>query len=661
MRRHLVLCCAVLIVLAAGSVPAAAQETTGTIIGTVSDETGAVLPGATISVKHLPTGRVFDFVSSATGAYTATLLPVGAYEITFNLSGFQPLAVKGVVLSVNDRVEVNGRLKLGGLTELVEVTSERTLVQMTPAVQNLVASKQVEELPLNNRNFVQLATLAPGVSSDLPDEVGIGLTSTVSISINGSRRNAVNWLVDGVSNVDVGSNITLLSTPTLESIQEFKIITSSYAAEWPRSGGGIVNVVTKSGTNQYHGSAYYFGRTDKLNANSFIRNMSTDPKVAGHPPKLDYKNFGYTFGGPVPKMQEKLFFFWSQEWRRIKRAPASLTPIVPDPAWLTDPTSTNYVAPELRDPNAVKLLAAWPSPNMAGKNQYSVDSPNINNTRQEVIRLDYDLSPRWRLSTRYTHDLSQTQELGGLFLGVTVPNVGTTATDVPGHIFAFQVKTILTDTAVNELSLQRSGNVISTTNPEGTKGQRSDYGLNIPELFPQNNSNRMPSIAVSGLSSLASNQLIHIEYVNYTIADNFTWLKGNHSLKAGVLLTFEQKNENAANVTQGSFSFAAGGGYSRVSELPDGECVGRVHLLQLHRGRARRDEQPAFQPIRVLRAGLVAPAPQRHARLRGQVLALSAPHGHERHARDLRPRVLQRGKGRELLERHRHAPRLLDG
>ena len=194
----------------------------------------------------------------------------------------------------------------------------------------------MQQLPLNNRNFVQLATLAPGVSSDLPDEVGVGLTSTVSISVNGSRRNAVNWLVDGVSNVDVGSNITLLSTPTLESIQEFKIITSSYAAEWPRSGGGVVNVVTKSGTNTFSGSGYEFFRDDALNANSWFRNQSTNPTTQ-KPPSLKYNNFGYTVGGPVKK--DKAFFFWSQEWRRIKRAPSSLTALVPNPDWLNDPNN----------------------------------------------------------------------------------------------------------------------------------------------------------------------------------------------------------------------------------------------------------------------------------------------------------------------------------
>ncbi len=563
--------------MAVAAAPATAQETTATILGVVTDDTGAMLPGVSIVAKHVPTGRTYEFVSTSTGAYAAVSLPVGAYEVTFSLQGFQPLTMTGITLAVNDRIEINGRLKVGGVAESVQVTAERQLVQPTPALQSLVDSKQVEELPLNNRNFAQLAILAPGVSSDMEDEVGVGLTSRMNLSVNGARRNALNWLVDGVSNVDVGSNITLLSTPTLESIQEFKIITSSYAAEWPRSGGGIVNVVTKSGTSRFGGSGYYFGRDDSLNANSFTRKMSSDPLISGTPPALDYKNFGYTIGGPIPVAKDKLFFFWSQEWRDITRAPASLIATVPDPVWLTDPTSPNYVAPANRDPNAVRLLEAWPAPNVPGRNQYQVNSPNINDTRQEVIRVDYDMTPNWRLTGRYTHDLSKTRELGGLFLGIAVPDVATTDTEVPGHIFSVGLKTILKGNALNELTFQRSGNVITTSNPEGTRGMRSDYGIVIPELFPENNSNRIPSIAISGLSSIASSQLYTIEYINYTVTDNFSLLRGNHAYKAGVLLTFEQKNENAANVTQGSFSFATNGGRTAFQNFltgnADGLCV----------------------------------------------------------------------------------------
>ena len=556
----------ILIALFAFLVPlsSSAQETTGTITGVVTDESGAVLPGVSVTLTNLRTGRTYDFVTNERGTYVAPLLPTGEYDVAFNLGGFQPYVVKAVRLSVNDRLEIGGKLSVGGVAEVVEVIGTSTqLVQPTPQLQSLVGETQVQELPLNNRNFVQLATLAPGVSSDLEDEVGVGLTSRINISVNGARRNALNWLVDGVSNVDVGSNITLLSTPTLESIEEFKIITSSYAAEWPRSGGGVVNVVTKSGSNRFKGSAYYFMRDDSLNANSWFRNQNPDPNISGSPPALDYKNFGYTLGGPV--LKDKMFFFWSQEWRDITRAPASLTANVPNPEWLNNPSDPNYVAPALRDSNAVALLAAWPQPNRGpatpgGPGRYDVSSPNINDTRQEVIRVDYDVSPEWRLTGRFTHDLSKTRELGGLFNGIAVPDVATTDTDVPGTVFAISARTIITSNALNEIALHRSTNKITTTNPEGTKGRRDDYGINIPELFPENNTNRIPSIAISGLSTISSLQLYNIEYENWTLTDNFSYQRGNHSYKAGLLMTWEQKNENAASISQGSFSFVAGGG-----------------------------------------------------------------------------------------------------
>ena len=285
-----------------------AQETTATVSGTVSDETGGALPNVVVVLTHVATGRTFERTTSNEGLYAAPLLAIGEYALTFSLSGFQPLTVRGIHVSVNDRAVVDARLSVRGITE--DIMVDTALSRPTPALHTLVGAAQIRELPLNNRHFAQLTTLAPGVSSDLPDEIGIGLTSLISISVNGARRNGVNWLVDGVSNVDAGSNITLLSTPSLESIAEFSMITNSYAAEWPRSGGGVVNVITRAGTNQMSGSVYEFVRNDAFNANSFFRNQSTDPEVADHPPFLRYNNFGYTLGGPVPPQREKLFFFW---------------------------------------------------------------------------------------------------------------------------------------------------------------------------------------------------------------------------------------------------------------------------------------------------------------------------------------------------------------
>ncbi|MSO62255.1 MAG: carboxypeptidase regulatory-like domain-containing protein [Acidobacteria bacterium] len=561
MRRWcLALCCCLLLLLSVALPPVAlAQETTATILGTVTDQSGGVLPGVVVTLRHLATRRSFEGTTSTTGGYLVTLLPVGDYELTFSLAGFQPRIVRGVTLAVNDRAQINASLDTGGVSEVIEVTG-RQLTQATTAVQSLIDARQVQELPINNRNFAKLAELAPGVSSDLADEVGVGLTSTMSLSVNGARRNAVNWLVDGVMNVDVGSNITLLSTPTLESIQQFKIITSSYAAEWPRSGGGIINVVTKSGASKFSGSGYEFFRNDSLNSNSYFRKLSIDPTIRDGAPELKYNNFGYTVGGPVLPSRERMFFFWSQEFRRVTRVPASLTALVPNPAWLTDPISVNYVAPGERDQNAVRLLAGYPTPNLApltadAVGRYQVSSPNINNTRQEVIRMDFDWRPTQRFWGRYTHDLSETRELGGLFFNTAIPGVAGTDTRIPGQVAAFGLRSIVGHNKLNELNYHFSSNNIKTQPAEGVRNTRSEYGVNIPEVFPENAAGLIPVIDIAGLSTFGANQLYRIQYLNHSITDNFSWQRGSHAIKLGGLATFEQKNENAASRSHGGFSF----------------------------------------------------------------------------------------------------------
>jgi hypothetical protein len=565
--------------LLAAAVPFAhAQEITASITGTVTDETGGVLPGVTVTVKNTGTGFTKEVTTTGEGVYLAPLLPTGAYEVTFTMPGFQTKTATNLDLHVNDRILLDMTLSASGVTETVEVNAAAQMIQPTPAIQNLMGSTQVEELPLNNRNFVQLATLVPGVTSSLADEVGLGLTSTVSISINGQRRNAINWLVDGASNVDVGSNITLLNTPTLESIEEFKIITSNYAAEWPRSGGGIVNVVTKSGTNTFRASAYEFFRNDALNANSFIRkqagcsadatgtvtcldrsaNGATDFKATReNPPKLDYHNFGFTVGGPIKK--DKLFFFYSQEFRRIDRAPADRVANVPEPSWMTDPSNPNYVAPADRDPNAVALAGIFPAPNL-GTNQYLDTQANEQDTRQEVIRLDYMPSAKWRIMGRYTHDLSETTEPGGLFFTTAIPDVATTLTDVPGQVFVGQVTTTVSPSTFNEFSVQYSSNAIRSTYGDNVVNTRGDVGISIPELFPENRNALIPSVTVSGLSQIGAPQLFDNKYKNLSFAENLTHVRGAHQFKGGFFFAFEGKDEISGSATQGSYTFVAAGG-----------------------------------------------------------------------------------------------------
>ena len=282
--------------------------------------------------------------------------------------------------------------------------------------------------------------------------------------------------------------------------------------------------------------------------------------------------------------KDKLFFFYSQEWRRISRAPASASATVPDPAWLSDPANANYVPPAQRDPSAVALLAAFPAPNL-GTTGFISNRPNDQDTRQEVLRLDYNVSPRWRLMGRFTHDRSRTEEPGGLFFGTSLPAVAATRTDVPGRVAVVQVTTTLNSTTLSELSYQYSANDISTTNPDGTRNTRSDYpGLNSPELFPGNPGDIIPIVSVSGLSLFGSNHLYDIEYRNHTLADNFTLQRGAHSFKVGGLIALEAKNENANSVTQGRFDFAAGGGFSAFRT----SCAGTREACAAGRAPTRR-------------------------------------------------------------------------
>lgn len=600
----------------------AQEETVATITGQVTDSTGAAIPNATVVVKNVSTGVERQAQSNEDGNYTVFPLIPGDYIITVEQQGFKKY-VQNLTLNAKDRRPVTVVLEVGALTETVTVTDEAPLIQDSSTSQSLVSGTQVIELPLNNRNFLKLTELVPGVSSSLDDESTFGLTSRADISINGMRRNGVNYLVDGVSNTDVGSNITLLSTPTIDSIREFKVLTSNYTADVGRSGGGTITVVTKGGGNEFHGSLYEFNRNDYFSANAFFNNRR-GRNAAGNPiaptPKLRYNNFGGTFSGPVIipgfgegtpaffKLKNRTFFFFSEEIRRITRAVADASGIVPTaaqrtgdfsaflglplylqangtsgttvtatPLNVTD-TSGNVIQarvgmvfrpgtqlayagniiPTLEiSPLAVGLAGAYPLPNV-GLNGFTFTPANLNNTRQETIRIDHNFNNSHRIFGRYTRDLSETQESGGLFNNLALPNISTTNTRVPGDVLAISYTAIISSSITNEATYNFSGNKIDSALVG--RGRRGDYqnASNIPQAFPENNNNAIPSLAFSGngtVNFLGALQGFNIVYTNNLFRDNLTWVKGNHILKFGGEISFETKDENANNLTQGSFAF----------------------------------------------------------------------------------------------------------
>src|SRR5437867_1310620 len=567
------------------------QETTARLTGQITDQAGAVVNNAEVTLTNPQTHEARTANTDDNGYYSLTLIPPGKYDLLVKAQGFKQYLDKDLELNVNDRKTINISLETGSITETVTVTTEAPLLQTSPTVGDVIENRRVVELPLNNRNFMQLITLVPGVTSTGDSEIGIGLTNTVNISIAGQRRNSIASLLDGVMDTDVGSNITLLSVPTVDSIQEFRVITSVPSAEFGRSGGGVVNLITRGGTKEFHGGLYEFVRNDRLNANSFFNNAAgrnADGTLKSPRAKLRNNNFGFNLGVPVlltrygkggppvyGRKRDKTFFFFSEEWRRIIRAPTQNLVTVPSVLERTGdfsetgnltifdpltglPFPGNKIPSTRIDPTALSLLSVFPVPNVssltAGRapNRFSFAAPDIQNTRQEVLRIDHNFNSNNRLMGRYTHDLSQTREQGGLFFGASLPNLATTDTLVPGQVLAISLTSSFGSNIVNDVSFNFSSNAITTN----LVGQWTRANINIPngEIFPQNNSG-LPRTLVIGALTLGAGQLYKINYNNYNPKQNLTIVRGAHTFKFGADISWEQKNENAANATQGTFTF----------------------------------------------------------------------------------------------------------
>ncbi len=284
------------------AVASLAQDVTGSIAGTVTDPSGAGVPNAKITVTNTDRNAVIRTVTTDSGGnYSAPLLPIGTYSLAVTAAGFKTSNHTGISLDVNDNLTVNIGMQVGQLTESITVEAAAVEVALQNATaSNLINGTQIRELSLNNRNYEQLVALMPGVSSGASDQLYIGTTNplgtnTVSFAINGQRNSANYWTVDGADNVDRGSNLTLLNYPSVDALAEFKVLRGLYTAEFGRAGGGQINVVTKSGTSQFHGSAYEFFRNDAIAANNWINNankvnLGADGKA--RVPPLRYNDFG---------------------------------------------------------------------------------------------------------------------------------------------------------------------------------------------------------------------------------------------------------------------------------------------------------------------------------------------------------------------------------
>lgn len=557
-------------------IPLHAQELAGTISGTVTDPTGAVIPNATVTVTQQGVNGASRAVETdSRGTYTVTHLAAGNYTLNISATGFQAYEAQNVTLFVAQSRTEDAQLHPGQVSQTVTVQENAETVDTTSAaVEGTISGTQVRELQLNNRNFEQLVTLQPGVVSALPDEVGFGLSNTSSVAVNGVRDTANNWTVDGADINDSGSNATLLNVPSVDAIQEFTLERSSYDAGFGRSGGGQILVATKSGTSQFHGDAYEFNRNTDFNANFPLNKQSTPvtPRPIEH-----YNDYGFTIGGPlyIPKVyntaKNRTFIFWSEEWRKVS-APASAIFIVPTPAELAgtvpgDVTSgkpgcaaynaaadTTTINPSCFSANAKVYIANLYDKFAANTpgSEYTASYSSLNNTREDMGRFDAQLTSKLHFFARAMQDETPENFPLGLFYGADFPGVAGSDVNAPGQNIVGNLTWTISPRMVNEAEFAYSQGTISSSFTAGSIATSSAISSQLTNNTAYTDPyGRIPQISfvnAGGITGYGYGSTPYFERnLDRTLFDNFSVTLGNNTLRAGATVSQMLKTENASS------------------------------------------------------------------------------------------------------------------
>jgi outer membrane receptor protein involved in Fe transport len=550
------------------------QEITGNISGTVTDSSGGGIPGAEVKILDTLTNAERSTTTTSAGIFFFTSLPVSDYQLTVTKGGFKKSETTGIHLNVNDKLTFPVTLVVGGVNETVTVTTEAPVLQTESAeVSNLVGNNQMKALPLNQRDFGQLVDLVPGVA---PDNGRVGINDT-AVSVNGNLSNSNLYLVDGTFDEDNGNNGGIMVRPSVDSIEEFKILRNNYSAEFGEATGAIVNVVTKSGNKDFHGSLFEFLRNDALDANDFFLNAAGQSKG-----KLRYNDYGFTIGGPVwiPRLyntdHKKDFFFFSTEFSRQirgntitdtvptlgQRAGIFQTPCVTGGAGC-DPQEFPVDEPNFTgtpDPNAVAFLARYPLPNADDANGFNfiASSPSVSNFNHYAIRWDHVIGAKATFMASYMQTNTPLVGLNedGFWGDDNFPSV---SSDWNTHakLVTLKLTTIISPRTVNDFQFGYSNNVIdikTSSQSDPTLATRS--GFTYTELFPET-SGSFPALTLDDNFSFLSHQAPFFDLThNFQYRDDLTHTFGKHNLKVGFFARFSRKLEPAnggGDFTAGSF------------------------------------------------------------------------------------------------------------
>ena len=564
-------------------------QTAGTITGTVTDESGAVVPNATVTITNLGTGVLARTITTgSSGLYVAEALPVGTYQVSVSATGFQPTTSSNISLDVADRRDVNFSLKVGKTTQTLEVTAVAAQVQtQSGEVSQTVSTQQLSQLPILDRNFMELQQTVPGAIKVAGDELGKSFYNQKGYNVNGFDQSMTGYQLDGGQNTDMGNQTSPMTAPPPDALAEFKVLTSNYSAQYGTAGGAVLLAVTKSGTSQFHGSAYDYVRNNIFDANNFFLN------AAGVPiPPFRYNDYGYTISGPfyIPghynTNKTKTFFFWDQEWLR-ERTASTLVAATPTAAMrsgdfsavgpltnpinpltgrpLTTPGGAPCIAGTQINPacinNNVSLLLNqdFPLPTTSGFFNYVTGARSGQNWGEQIIRVDQNVSEKIKVFVRFIHDSWVENDPTVQWSGDAFPTLHSQF-NVPSRNFTVKLTTIINPTLLNEIAYNYNSNYGSPTPPAMTIQGAYQLPSGYTAVNPLNPGyNVVPDMTFAqgygGISALWGPWWAHHNLSQFS--DDLSKVAGAHSIKIGATTMFSitPVQSQTTPSLQGQYSF----------------------------------------------------------------------------------------------------------
>lgn len=604
-----------------GSAFLQAQVDAGTIRGTIRDNTGAVIPGAAVTVRDEGTSFSQTTTTSNSGTYVFTPLKIGTYTVEAQQSGFKRERRTSLQLNVQGQLVVDFDLSLGDVTTEVQVTAAAPLLQTeNGSVGQVIGTKAINDLPLNGRNYTFLARLVPGATIGQPE--GRGLNANGWFAANGTRPAQNNYMLDGIDNnsnsVDFLSGAAYVVKPPIDAVNEFKLQTNSFSAEFGRAGGAVLNATLKSGTNRFRGTLWEFLRNDKLDATDYFLNAARREKGA-----FKQNQFGAAVGGPIIK--DKTFFFADYEGTRIRQAIPLTGYTVPtaaqvasgytdfsdlitlqtgtrtdalgrvfplgtvfDPAttrqlengqYVRDPFPGNIIPAGRLNPNAIKLLGLMPAPTQAGlNNNYSTTRGATTDVNAFDVRVDENLSSNDQLFGRYSWSHAPSFSPGPFAGPADGGGFGNGNQQVNTMGAALSYTHSFNPTLVNEARIGFSREYTSRVQPFGndTSDLPAKYG--IPGILQVPGNGGLPYFGIGGLSQLGSSEWLVSDRYSNTVqfTENLTKIYKSHTFKGGFELQEIKFPWTAPPYSRGEFSF--NGQYTSIPNLTD-SSTGRVQFL----------------------------------------------------------------------------------